>query len=70
MRLIKSLLEDGYCSITLAKYRLIKLIRFISKISTNLSIGFIIKLIKIFINNKILFDATVLNFRGRKRTHP
>ena len=47
---------DGYCSITVANYELIRLIRFVSQISTQLSKNFINKFYLILQNSKILFD--------------
>ena len=56
MKYINPWLVDGYCSITVANYELIRLIRFVSRISTQLSKNFINKFYLILQNSKILFD--------------
>ena len=61
------LLEDVYCSITVAKHRLIRIIRFVSQIrGRGRDICFVIKLIKVLLNSKILFDVMDIIFRGQE----
>ena len=51
---------DVYCSITIANYELIRLIRFVSQISTHLSKKIINIFYLILLNGKISFDVKEL----------
>jgi len=58
MMYINPRLVDDYCSITVANYRLIFLIRFISRIITHLCKKFYKHIFFIPLNDKISFDVT------------
>ena len=58
---------NGYYSITVANFELIRLVRFVSRISTHLSKKFINRFYLILLNVKVLFDVTGLkNIVGNK----
>ena len=55
---------DGYYSITITDHGLIRLIGFVSQISTHLLKNFINKFYLILLNGKIIFYVTVVGVLG------
>ena len=69
MRYINPYLMDSYCGITVVNYGLIRLIRFVSRISTQLSKKIINRFYLILQNTKILFDVTGLQKVAGNKQH-
>jgi 23S rRNA C2498 (ribose-2'-O)-methylase RlmM len=66
IRYINSWLADGYCSITVVNYRLIRFIKFVSQISTYLWKKICKQILFNILNDNILFSIMGLKFNSSK----